>query len=44
MPFREVVEHGHGVAGVDERPDGVTADIARPATDEDPRHPHLPIE
>jgi hypothetical protein len=32
------------VSRVDECPHGVTADIPCPARDENPRHPHLPIE
>ena len=35
---REIVEHGHRVAGIDERAHRVAADVARAAGDDNPRH------
>ena len=35
---RQIVEHGHGVAGLDEGADGVAADVAGAAGDDNSRH------
>ena len=44
MSGREIVEHHDGMAGVQKRADGMTADVTSPARDQHTSHDQRPIE